>query len=48
MDMTRASILEGNINDDLWPEILLAMNYIKNNRPTEALPNNTTPQEAQN
>lgn len=48
MDMTRASILEGNIDDDLWPEILLVMTYIKNNRPTEALPNNTTPQEAQN
>lgn len=48
MDMTCASILEGNIDDDLWPEILLAINYIKNNRPTKALPNNTTSQEAQN
>lgn len=47
MDMTRATILEGNIDDELWPEIILAMTYIKNNRPTRALPSNTTPHEAQ-
>lgn len=48
MDMTRATILEGNIDDELWPEIILAMTYIKNNRPTKALPSKTTPHEAQN
>lgn len=37
MDMTRATILEGNINDELWPEIVLAMTYVKNVRPTKAL-----------
>lgn len=34
MDMTRATILEGNINDDLWPNFILTMTYIKNNQPT--------------
>lgn len=47
MDMTRATILEGNIDDELWPEIILAMTHIKNNRQTRALPSNTTPHEAQ-
>ena len=47
MDMTRATILEGNIDDELWPEIVLAMTYIKNNCPTKALPSNATPYEAQ-
>lgn len=47
MDMTRATILEGNIDDELWPEIILAMTYIKNNCPTKALPSNTTPYKAQ-
>ncbi len=37
MDMTKSTILEGNINDDLWPELVLAMTYVKNNRPTRAL-----------
>ena len=46
MDMTRATILEGNINDELWPELVLAMTYIKNNRPTRALANNISPHEA--
>lgn len=32
MDMTRATILEGNINDDLWPEVVLAMTHVKNIR----------------
>lgn len=31
MDMTRATILESNINNELWPELVLAMTYIKNN-----------------
>lgn len=47
MDMTRATILEGNIDDELWPEIVLAMTYIKNNRPTRALASNVTPHKAQ-
>lgn len=46
MDMTRATILEGNIDDDLWPELVLAMTYIKNSRPTRAL-ENISPYEAQ-
>ncbi len=47
MDMTRATILEENIDNELWPEIILAMTYIKNNRPTRTLPSNSTPHEAQ-
>ncbi len=43
MDMTRAIILEGNIDDDLWPELVLAMTYVKNNRPTRALQGNISP-----
>ena len=34
MDMTRVTILEANIDDKLWPELVLVMTYIKNNRPT--------------
>ncbi len=45
--MTRATILEGNIDDELWPEIVLAMTYIKNNRPTKALPSISTPHKVQ-
>ena len=45
MDMTRVRILERNIDDELWPEILLAITYIKNNRPTKALQSNSTPHE---
>lgn len=37
MDMTRVTILEGNLDDELWPEIVLAMTYVKNVRPTKAL-----------
>lgn len=47
MDMARATILEGNLSDDLWPEVILAMTYIKNLRPTKALENNNTPYNAQ-
>lgn len=47
MDMARATILEGNLSDDLWPEVILAMTYIKNFRPTKALGNNSTPYNAQ-
>lgn len=37
MDMTCATILDGNIDDDLWPEIILAMTQVKNVRPTSSL-----------
>lgn len=46
MDMIRATILEGNIDDELWPELVLAMTYIKNSRPTRALANNLSPHKA--
>lgn len=39
MDITRSAILEGNIDNDLWPELVLAMTYVKNSRPTKALQN---------
>lgn len=29
--MTRATIFEENINDNLWPELVLAITYVKNN-----------------
>lgn len=45
MDMTRATILDGNIDDNLWPEVILAMTQVKNVRPTEALGGNS-PHEA--
>lgn len=51
IDMTWATILERNLDDDLWPEVILAMTYVKNVRPTKALngknpyyaPNNDNP-----
>ena len=45
MDMTRARILEGNIDDELWPELVLAMTYVKNSQPTRTL-ENISPHEA--
>ena len=45
INITRATILEGNIDDDLWPELVLAMTYIKNSQPTRAL-ENISPYEA--
>ena len=45
--MTRAIILKGNIDDELWPEIILAMTYIKDNHLTKALPSNATSYKAQ-
>lgn len=39
MDMTRAIIFEGNINNNLWFELVLAMTYVKNSRPTKAMQN---------
>ncbi len=37
MNMTRVTILEDNIDDDLWPELVLVMTYVKNNWPMKAL-----------
>lgn len=37
MDMARATIIEGDLDDIFWPEVLLAMTYTKNVRPTTAL-----------
>lgn len=37
MDMTKKTILEGNIDDDLLPELVFVMTYIKNNWYTRAL-----------
>ena len=37
--MTRATILEGNINDKIWPGFVFAMTYVKINQPTKALKN---------
>lgn len=34
MDMTRAVILEENINNDIWPELIFVIIYIKNIQPT--------------
>ena len=45
IDMTRATILKRNIDDDLWPKLILAMTYVKNNRPTRAV-QNLSPYEA--
>ena len=39
IDMTKATILEKNIDDDLWPELILAIMYVKNNWPTRAIQN---------
>lgn len=47
MDMAQTTILEGNILDDLWSEIILAMTYVKKIRPTKALEGNNTPHYAQ-
>lgn len=45
MDMTRCTIIQGDIPDDLWPEVVLAMVEVKNLRPTNAL-NGKSPSEA--
>lgn len=31
MDMIRTTILDGNIDNNLWPEFIFAITYIKNN-----------------
>lgn len=40
IDIIQATILRGNINDKLWPELMLVMTYIKNNQSTRFLANN--------
>lgn len=35
MDMTRATIIGGNILDELWPEIALVMVHVRKLRPSE-------------
>lgn len=37
MEITCLTILKGNINDNLWPKIILAITYVKNFRLTKAL-----------
>lgn len=46
MNMIRATLLEGNIDDNRWSELVLAMTYVKNSRPTKALPQNLSPYKA--
>lgn len=43
MDITRATILENNLNDNLWLEVIIIMTYIKNLYLTKALNNSNTP-----
>lgn len=45
--MARATILEGNIQDNLWPKVILVMIYIKNFHRAKALENDNTPHYAQ-
>lgn len=35
--MTRVTIIKRNINDNLWPKVVLEITYFKNIRPTRAL-----------
>lgn len=42
MDMAQATILEDNLNDELWPEVILAMTYVKNVRSIKALGGNNS------
>lgn len=48
MDIVRATILEVGIDDTVWPEIVLAMTYVKNLQPTCAVEGNISPTEMQN
>ena len=41
MDMTRCSVIAGDIPDYLWAEVVLAMVHTKNIRPTNALAGKT-------
>lgn len=42
IDITKATIFEKNINNNLWLEFILIIIYVKNNQPTRALQNNLT------
>lgn len=46
IDMIKTTILEGNIDNELWPELVLVRTYIKNSHPTKALAKNISPQKA--
>lgn len=39
INITRAIILEDNINNEMWLEFVLPMTYIKNNQSTKVLQN---------
>lgn len=46
IDMTRATIIEGNIDDKLWSKLVLAMIYIKNSQLMRALADNLNSHKA--
>lgn len=46
LDMTRVTILKRNIDNKLYPELMLAMTYVKNNWPIRALKNCISPHKA--
>lgn len=48
IDMIRATILKENIDNDLWPELILAMTYVKNNWPTRTFQGNISLNKASN
>ncbi len=48
MDMVRATIFESEIDDTVWPAIVLTMTYIKNLRHTRALKGSISLIEMQN
>lgn len=47
IEMIKALILEGRIDDTFWLEIILAMTYIKNLQPIRALEGSITPVKMQ-
>lgn len=47
MEMVRATILEGDMDNTLWPEVVLAMTHLKNLWPTQALEGAISPFEKQ-
>lgn len=44
--MIQVTMLKNNINNDLWPRVIFAMIYIKNNKPINALLQNLSPYKA--
>lgn len=46
--MVNVTILEGEIGDIFWPEIISAMIYVRNLLPTYALKDNISPTDMQN